>query len=233
MHEINTERIFINNVDIAEYGAKALRDSIKIGGSAITNDYFQGRNRTHYTLMATTYGLKAVGFSLVYQGKHLHRVMEQKSKCEASMFNGCEIHLPDGFYYRCMVESIGECTIKGVDGLQVLIECAYKFNGIQHEDVVEVEDGTKFYARGTMPKMDCRLDVIVSTAASSYTLGGATFGAVQVGDTLTFDGIYKRFLKNGAPVTATNWTSFPYVTSGLNSFTAADTVKVTYYPCYI
>ena len=233
MYEINTERIFINDIDIAEYGAKALRDSIKIGGSVIANDYFQGRNRTHYTLMATTYGLKPVGFTLVYMGEYLREVMEQKSNCEASMLNGCEIRLPDGFYYRCMLESIGEASTTGVDGVEILVECAYKLSGIQHDELEEVEDGTQFYSKGTMPKMDCRLDVTVSAAASSYSLGGATFGAVQAGDKLTVDGIYKRFLKNGAPITVTNWVSFPSVISGLNRFTALDTVKVTYYPCYI
>lgn len=233
MHEINRERIFINDVDISEYGAKALRNSIKIGGTKIDNDYFQGRNRTHYTLMATTYGLKTVGFTLVFIAKRLRRALEQKSKCEASMFNGCEIHLPDGFYYRCMVDSIGEASISGVDGLEVLVECQYKFSGIQHDKLEVVEDGAEFYAKGTMPRMDCILEVTVGANANSYSLGGATFGAVSVGDVLQFDGINKRFLKNGAPTTATNWVSFPYITSGLNKITALDTVKVTYYPCYI
>lgn len=233
MHEINRERIFINDVDISEYGAKALRNSIKIGGTKIDNDYFQGRNRTHYTLMATTYGLKTVGFTLVFIAKRLRRALEQKSKCEASMFNGCEIHLPDGFYYRCMVESIDEASISGVDGLEVLVECQYEFSGIQHDKLEVVEDGAEFYAKGTMPRMDCILEVTVGTSADSYSLGGATFGAVSVGDVLQFDGINKRFLKNGAPTTATDWVSFPYITSGLNQITALDTVKVTYYPCYI
>jgi hypothetical protein len=233
MFEINTERIFINNVDIAEYGAKALRNSIKIGGTDIDNDYFQGRNRTHYTLMSTTYGLKSVGFTLVFIDRSLRRALAQKSKCEASMFNGCDIYMPDGFYYRCMIDKIGNADITGVDGSQVLIECDYDFKGIQHDKIEVVQDGTKFYAKGTMPTMDCILEVTVGANANSYSLGGATFGAVNAGDVLVFDGINKRFLKNGAPTTATNWIKFPQVVSGLNRFTALDTVKVTYYPCYI
>ena len=119
------EKIYINGHDIEEYGAKALRDSIKIGGSEIRNDYFQGRNRTQYILMDTTHGLKPVGFTLVYIGQNLHETKEKKSMCEAEMFSGCELYMPDGFYYRCMLNSIGEDETKGVDGVEVLIECTY------------------------------------------------------------------------------------------------------------
>ncbi len=227
------EKIFINDKDIASFGAKALRDSIKIGGSEITNDYFQGRNRTHYTLMDKTYGLKSVSFTLVYIGKSLHETIEKKSMCEMEMFGGCEIYMPDGFYYRCMLNSIGESETKGVDGVEILIECTYKLSGIQHERLIEVANGAQFYARGTLPKMDCCLEVTVSESADHYYLAGADFGAVTAGDVLVFDGIKKRFLKNGAPTTAKEWISFPSVRNGLNQFTAADVPKVTYYPCYL
>ena len=230
---MTTERLFINNMDIADFNARALRDSLKIGGTELSNDSFQGRNRTHFTLMATTYGLKSVGFSLLFTAKYLHKALELKSKCEAQMYGECELYMPDGFYYRSMLEKIGDADIKGVDGNQVIVECSYSFTGIQHDKLEVVENGSKFYAKGTMPKMDCILEVTVGADADSYELGGATFGAVVAGDVLVFDGIYKRFLKNGAPTTATEWVSFPSITSGLNQITALDTVKVTYYPCYI
>ena len=227
------EKIYINGHDIEEYGAKALRDSIKIGGSEIRNDYFQGRNRTNYTHLDTTYGLKSVGFTLVYIGKSLHETLEKKSICEAEMYGECEIYMPDGFYYRCMLNSVGDSETKGVDGVEVLIECTYKLSGIQHEKLIEVLNGAEFYARGTLPHMDCCVEVTVSQDAEHYYLAGADFGAVEVGDVLTFDGIKKRFLKNGAPTTAKEWISFPSVKRGLNRFIAADIPKVTYYPCYL
>lgn len=228
-----SERIFINNIDIAEFSAKALRDSIKIGGTEVKNDYFQGRNRTNYMLMSSTFGLKSVNFSLVYIHKYLRGALENKSKCEAEMFNGCEIYFPSDFYYRCMISSIGDAVIKGVDGNQVLVEVKYKLLGIQHDKLEEVENGATFVAKGTMPQMDCILEVVVGEDAESYELSGAVFGAVVAGDVLTFDGINKRFLKNGAHTTAKEWISFPYIKSGLNHVTAVDPVKVKYYPCYI
>lgn len=230
---MNTERIFINDKDILDYGAKALRDTLKIGGTSVENDYFQGRNRTHYTLMQTTFGLKQIDFTLVYQDKYQRRAEENRSKLEAVMFNGCEIYLPNGFYYRAMLQSIGSASTKGVDGNLVLIEVAYQFLAIQHDEMETIENGASFTAKGTTPKMDCILSVTVGATASSYSLGGAVFGSVQAGDVLIVDGINKRFLKNGAWTTATSWITFPSVTSGHNSFTALDPVKVQYYPCYI
>lgn len=230
---INTERIFINDRDILEWGAKALRDSIKIGGTVIENDYFQGRNRTNYTLMQTTFGLKPIEFTLVFSDQRLERAVENKSMLEAEMYGGCEVHLPDGFYYRAMLSDIGASDTKGVDGNLVLIEVNYKLMAIQHRELEIVEDGTSFVAKGTMPQMDCRLQVTVGTSASSYVLGGAVFGSVQAGDVLVVDGIKKRFLKNGTWTTAESWITFPSVTPGQNTFTAADTVQVEYYPCYI
>ena len=225
---INTEQMYINDVDIWEYGARALR-SIKVGGTDITNDYFQGRNRTYFTLMSTTFGLKSLSFTLVYHAKFLRDAMINRSRLEVILYDGCEILLPDGFYYRCMLDNIGEAEVLGVDGEQVLVQVAYKMMGIQHDPLVTIND----VAEGTMPQMDCRLSVTVGTTAASYTLAGAVFENVTAGDVLVFDGILKRFLKNGAPTTAKEWISFPTVKNGLNSFTAADTVSVEFYPCYL
>lgn len=227
-----TEKIYINNTDISEYGAKALR-GVKVGGTTITNDYFQGRNRTHYTLMSTTFGLKPISFTLVYESISLHTATLNRSRLEAEMIGGCEILLHDGFYYRSMLESIGEAEISGVDGSGVLIQVAYKFKGIQHDPLVTVADGSSFTASGTMPEMDCKLTVTVGEDAEEYELEGAVFENVTAGDVLVFDGILKRFLKNGAPTTAKSWISFPTVKSGLNSFIANDTVSVEFYPCYM
>lgn len=229
---VNTEKVFINDHDISDYGAKALR-GIVVGGTQITNDYFQGRNRTHYTLMSTQFGLKSISFTLVYDSVLLRTAGEHRSMLEAEMAKGCDLYLPDGFHYRCMLESIGEPEVKGVDGLQVLVSVAYKFSGIQHDPLETIDNGASFIAKGTMPQMDCRLTVTVGADADTYRLRGAVFSNVHAGDVIVFDGINKRFLKNGAPTTATEWITFPYVKPGQNIFTAVDPVKVEYYPCYI
>lgn len=228
-----SERVFVNNKDIYELGVRVPRDSISVGGVDIENDYFQGRNRSHYTLMATTYGLKPVKFKAVVFADHVRDAKLRKSEFESMLYGNPEIYLPDGFYYRCMLEKIGDEAIKGVDGLGVMIECDYQLKGIQHDQMETVVNGASFKAKGTLPRMDCTLTVTVGANASQYELGGAVFNNVVVGDVLVVDGILKRFLKNGAWTTADSWITFPYVVPGANSFTANDTVKVEYYPSYI
>lgn len=230
---MGAEIILINGTDIATYGAKALRNSISVGGTKIENDYFQGRNRSHYTLMSNTYGLKPVKFSLAYSADDLNTAKLHKSQLESELYGVSEIKLHDGFYYRCMLEDIGSEEIRGNDDSGVIVTCSYQLKGIQHGDMVTVADGSSFTAIGTLPRMDCILTATVSANANSYELGGAVFSNVRAGDVLTVDGIAKRFLKNGAWTTATSWISFPYVKVGQNVFTAADTVEVKYYPCYI
>lgn len=227
-----TENVLINNTNISTYSAKALRGYV-IGGTPITNDYFQGRNRSQYILMSSEYKLKPISITFVYSGTTRHDAMVNKSTLESIMYSGFDLQLPDGFHYRCMLDSIGESEPKGVDQDGVLIATAYKFLGIQHDALVTVLDGTSFNATGTMPKMDCILSVTVGQDAETYDLCGAVFSNVQADDVLVFDGINKRFLKNGAPTTATEWITFPFVKPGANVFTAEDTVKVEYYPCYI
>lgn len=230
-NEIN-ENVYVNGTNIAEYGAKALR-GYTIGGTPLKNDYFQGRNRSQYTLMSISYGLKPINITFVYSDTTRHAAMLNKSALESVMADGFELLMPDGFYYRCMLESIGDAESKGVDGQGINISTAYKFKGIQHDALVTVLDGTSFNCTATMPKMDCRISVTVSEDAETYDLGGAIFENVVAGDVLVFDGLLKRFLKNGAPTTAKEWITFPYVKKGHNAFLAADVVKVEYYPCYM
>ena len=241
---VNTERIFINNRDISEFRARALRDSIKIGGTEVTNNYFQGRNRTHFTLMSNTFGMKKISFTLVYEADNLREAKEYKSALEAEMYGEHELFMPDGFYYRSMLKSIGDEQALGADGFGVLVSATYELTGIQHDPLKEVNVSMTYsspnyvgtcIAKGTMPQTDCILE---ATASSSGTLvlGGASF-TVDANDVITVDGIYKRFLKNGAPILPSVWNTFPSLVSGDNRIVArnikSNVVKVSYYPTYI
>lgn len=225
------ETIYINGTDVKSLGAESMR-AYGVGGTALENDYFQGRNRTNFTLLSAVFKLKPIWFQLVFKADTRHDAMQQKSNVDALLYGTSEIFLPDGYYYRAMLESIGEIEWQGQDGAGMLAIVKYSMNGMQHDPLVTVT-GASFYAAGTTPQMDASLTVKVSTAAASYNLGGAVFENVAAGDVLTFDGIYKRTLKNGAPATATGWINFPVVTPGPNSLTAADPVTVQYYPCYL
>lgn len=225
---------YINNVDPASYGVLPLRE-YSVGGTTITNDIFQGRNRSNYRLLAGVYGRKPITVTLVYPGKTFREAKLLQSTVESWMWGKIELFLPDGFYYTATLESIGDGTPEGVDGNQVLISVEYSFNAIQHDPLVTVENAAAgFWNPGTLPYADCICSVTVGAAADTYQLAGATFQNVTQGEQLTVDGINGRLLRNGAPAPGNvSFTEFPQVTPGQNSFSALDPVTVQYYPCYM
>lgn len=112
-------------------------------------------------------------------------------------------------------------------------ENAYPQNGASG-DYWYIYDGEGIYNPGTMPFTDCKLSVTVSTAAESYSLGGAVFHNVAANERLVFDGIEGKILRNGVPNAANvTWTHFPALTPGNNTITATDAVTVEFYPAYL
>lgn len=225
---------YINGVNPEDYGVLPLRE-YSVGGTAITNTTFQGRNRSSYRLLAAVYAQKPISLTMVYPGKTYREAALLRSTVESWMWGKIEICLPDGFYYTATLSSIDEGTPEGQDDNQVLISVGYSFTGIQHDPLVTVQNAAAgFWNPGTLPFADCICSVIASAAADTYRLAGATFQNVQQGEQLTVDGINGRLLRNGAPAPGNvTFVSFPQVTPGQNAFSAADPVTVQFYPCYI
>ena len=225
---------YINEVNPEDYGALPLRE-YSVGGTAITNTTFQGRNRSSYRLLAAVYGQKPITLTLVYPGTTLREAKLLQSTVEGWMWGKIELYLPDGFYYTSTLQSIGDGVPEGVDGNQVLISVEYSFNGIQHDPLVTVKNAAAgFWNPGTLPYADCICSVTVGAAADTYQLAGATFQNVTQGEQLTVDGINGRLLRNGAPAPGNaTFSKFPQVTPGQNSFSATDPVTVQYYPSYM
>ena len=227
------ENVYINGRDLHSFGAQALRD-YTVGGTEITSQTYQGRDRTHFTNIFNQFGMKPISFTVVFTGQRRREVESLRSALTAELYGVSEITLPDEFTYRCVLESVGDGEWKGQEGNQWLLLQDYSLKGIQHDALVSVADGrTRFYVRGTMPQMDARLTMTVPSASSSVTFCGADFGACSAGDVLVFDGIEKRLMKNGAPAKATGYFEFPFVTPEWNNFTGSAPIKVEYFPCYI
>lgn len=225
---------YINGNDPVQYGALPLRE-FSVGGTAITNTPFQGRNRSSYRLLAAVYGRRSITLTVVYPGKTYREATLLRSTIENWMWGKIELCLPDGFYYTCTLDSIDAGTPTGQEDNEVLISVGYSFSGIQHDPLVTVENAAAgFWNPGTLPFADCICSVTVGAAADTYQLAGATFKDVTKGEQLTVDGINGRLLRNGAPAPGNvTFVRFPQVVPGQNSFSALDLVTVQYYPCYI
>lgn len=230
-HDFNPfETAYVNGVSILDVGA--VLESYSVGGTEITNETYQGRNRTHFNLLAKQFGRKTVTMTVFFHAVDRHLLTIQQSKLTAILTGVVELMLPDGFYYRSTLDEVGDLSIIGVDGKGCIAECTYTLSGIQHDEMVTVE-GNTVVAEGTLWSMDCILTCTASRAYSSIRVGTVTFTNVAQGAVLTADGINGRLLKNGTPTTGASFTHLPYLVPGEQTIQCPEILTVQYYPSYI
>ena len=229
-HDFNPfETAYVNGVPILDVGA--VLESYSVGGTEISNETYQGRNRTHFNLLAKQFGRKTVTMTVFFHAVDRHLLTIQQSKLTAMLTGVVELFLPDGFYYRSTLDEVGDLQIIGVDGKGCIAECTYTLSGIQHEELVTVE-GNTVVVEGTLWQMDCILSCTASANRTSCQVGTVTFPNVSSGDVLVADGINGRMLKNGSP-TKVSFTHLPFLVPGPQTITCPETLTIQYYPSYI
>ena len=77
--------MYINGKTIEQYGAE-LRTSYKAGGVEISANIFQGRNRSAFTLLNQTYGLKQLMLPMVFRDENMQKVTMKKSLFDGELF---------------------------------------------------------------------------------------------------------------------------------------------------
>lgn len=226
---VNT--VFINDTDISKYGA--LLESFTVGGTAITNDIFQGRNRTNYNVLATTFGRRSISFSLFFKALTRRELTLNKSALDSMLYGKVELYLPDEYYYTAFVSSIGELNILGVNGNEVIALCSYTLEGIRHGELI-TSVGNSIFCESTMPFTDCKLSCKASAAYASLTVDTVTITNVRKNDEIVVDGINGRILQNGAPCAGNmSFLHFPRLVPEGNLLQCPETLTVEYYPTYI
>lgn len=226
--------MLINGEPLHSYGGSSLLN-YTIGETPVDNNILQGINRTSWSLLKSTFGLRKITVTIVFEGDSLRAAKIQRSRLNGAIFGKCEIYIPgDGFFYTAYCDSMGEETLVGIGEHTAKIKAKYAFVGIRHDALVSTTVNGGVFCVSTMPYTDARLTATVGTAAASYQLGGATFANVAAGDVLTFDGIDKTILRNGvADASGVSWIHFPALQPGYNGITCPDPVTVEYYPTYI
>ena len=228
--------LLINGKPLISFGGSSLLD-YSIGETEITNEVFQGMNRSTWELLKSIYGLRKVTITIIFKGESLHEAKMQRSRFNAQISGKSEIFIPDdGFFYSVYCESMGAEELVGIGDRSAKIKSKYEFKGIRHGELetVTIAGGGKVYCNATMPRTDCKMTAKVGANAATYTLGSAVFSSVSKDDVLVFDGINKQITKNGTNYAANvAWVHFPYLIPGENTITCADAVTVEYYPAYI
>lgn len=235
LRSMNT--VVINGLDVTDVGARLL-DGYTIGGSKIDIATFKGRGRTHFSMAQSDVQLKSIQFTLRFTGKNRHDVLLQKSRLDYQAASGqCELYMPDGFYYLCVADTIGDLALSGKDGAYVHGTADYTFNGICHDALKEVTltgDTKAMTCESTAGRTDCKLSCTLSKDYETFTLGPVTYTGVKTGQVLTADGIEGRILIDGAPAPGNmTFLHFPYLTAGKNTITCSEPVTVSYYPTYV
>lgn len=225
----NPYTAFINGKDIMDFDAVV--ESFKVSGSAVSNSFYQGKNRTTFHELSCTIGMKTITLSLFFSAPTRRRLTLNKSAVDSLMVGKIELHMPDGFYYDAVLTSAGELQMLGVEQNQLIAVCAYTFQGIQRDDLKTVT-GNTLLVEGTAPHIDCRLTCTATANRTTLQVGTVIFSNIQSGDVVVADGIDGVLTVNGNPVVA-NFTRLPYLVPGEQTISCPETLTVEYYPTYI
>lgn len=239
----------VDNVDIVNFGARLLNFSI--GGTDLEISSGISLNANFPKLFRTDYGQREIKIILVFKPKHFESTVRAKMNCltmQKSKFDGIlygkviDIHLPDGFYYKCILQSVGAEIFDGES-----MEVSYTLNGIRHLPIAD-PSGTQFYCYSTV-RTDCRItirfisgwnDTAFKFAVNRNTKDhlNITIDGINNGDVLLIDGMEKRVIKNGNNIFGdTNIITFPYLIPAENKYvqlvSGECTFKTEYYPTLI
>lgn len=223
---------YINSTPLSAFSA--ILQDFSVSAAGVTSSQWQGVNRTNFALLKQQFGLRTIEFSVGVFGKNYADAALMLSKLNLALWGKVDITLPDGFSYFCVLDSATDAPERVGPGTgETGLIASFSLTGYRHGPMITTT-GPTVYCLSTTPQTDCILSVTVGAAASSYQLGGATFPNVTQGESIVFDGINKRILRNGAPGAAgVEWINFPYLIPGENTVTAADPVTVQFYPCYL
>lgn len=221
----------VNDTDLAKLGV--IVESYKVGPTEVTNDVFQGRNRTSFNVLSSVFGMREIAVNLFYTAKTRREITLAKSRIDGLMVGKLDLLLPDGLHYEAVLSTAGELQILGVQSNQLIALCSYTFRGICHDPLVTAT-GNTVICTSTIPETSCRLTCTASKAYTSLTIDTVTITNVKAGDVLVVDGIDGRILQNGAPCAGNmSFMHLPALVPGENVLNCPETLTVEYYPTYI
>lgn len=242
----------VDERDIAEYGARLL--DYTVSGTVIVRTTGTSYNANFPKLFHSDYGQRSVAVTLVFKPKYpknsgiiakLHSLTLQKSAFDALICKDIvDIGLPDGFYYNCVLLSVGNELFDGES-----LEVTYTLSGIRHLKMARIS-GTEINCSSTV-RTDCR---IIATAkddwgeeAAAYIYlnrhinpRGIRIANIKSGDVIVLDGMRCVVTKNGENAFSdTNITMFPQLNPGKNTVVTMGVQQdkmdfvTEYYPTFI
>ena len=243
----------INNTDITEFGARLL--SYTAGGTELSNTASLSRQADFPRLFRTEYGRRKLTVTIVFRPKFergevltifdkLNRLTDQKNKLDALLCGSVsELRLPDGYYYRSVLESAGDEIVDGES-----LEVTYQFTAVRHAELAN-PSGMQVYCQSTVKRTDCRIYIVVGSDWPSgdtfkFSCSGARSSVwipnVNPRDGIEIDGINKFLYRSGHNVFGeSDILTFPYLLPGNNTYTESNhpdvvcTYRTEYFPTFV
>lgn len=239
------EDILINGYPLSKWGARSHLD-YTIGETPITNDIFQGINRTNWFVLRSAIGLRDISITITFIGKNLHEAKILRSKLNAELLGKCEIYIPDdGFYYTAMLVKSGAEELIGIGEKEAQVKSTYTFKGVRHGPLQKItvpQGASSVYCDSTVPFTDCRVILPIAFATSGYVSvndASANFTGITNSSMLrdaVFDGINNLITFNGGNwASKTTWKKWPKLKPGYNyvGTTSAYVWTIEYFPTYL
>lgn len=240
------DEMLINWQSIDDFGARLL--SYEIGGSAVTN--YTAEAGRQYSLpylldkvikprkLTVTVTFSAAGTIVERQ----QRLTAQKAAFDQAIMaaNTCTLWLCNGYYYDCLVSSLGTLAMDSSG----LVDVTYTFDAVQRLDRqrFSMTNGSAVLDCKSTVATPCRLEVSnVQGSVTAVTVKPFGITAdIPLGKTLIVDGTNGTVTMDGANAFGrlTDFMEFPRLQPGTNTLTLAGntgsayslTLTVWYYP---
>ena len=202
----------------------------------ISNTYYLGQNANTPLLLGTDRVMRSLSITLEFRGADRRETTQRISDFTAAVSGKCELALPDGYQYTCILQNATEPTVT----LPTMMDVTYAFLAIRHgaEITAALDQPTQVVTVQGNVEAECVLTITPKAALSSVMVMGITIKNLAANVPVVIDGRKKLVTAGGANKFAdTDLISFPRLKPGPNSIAISSpanvTVTLSYYPTYI
>lgn len=221
------DEMLINWQSIDDFGARLL--SYEISGSSVTNYTAEaGRQYSLPYLLDKAVKPRKLTVTVTFAAAGTITERQQRLTAQKAAFDWalmasdtCTIWLSNGYYYDCLVSSLGSLTMDSSG----LVDVTYTFDAIQRlaEQRFSMSNGISTLTCQSTVATPCKLE-ITNNQGSVTTVTVKPFGvaaAIPLGKTLIIDGTNGTITMDGANAFGrlTNFTEFPRLLPGDNILT--------------
>ncbi len=219
----------INDMMLGIFDAEML-DNYSIGPCKFEGGYVLPPSATFPIILAGKVGVRSISITLDFSGATRHERTKTISQFTQILQEGCELLLPDGFYYTCVYD--GASTPE--DKSPWITQVRFSLIGVRHSDLRTA----KFTTGTSVLEVDgnCNTPAIITIRATDTEVTVCGFTVKNIKDEVVINGMDGTVLENGLNKYGDieNMTKFPEFSAGKNNIEIVGNAEViiSYYPIY-